>query len=207
MSSPRVALLSFLVLTLLPCASAHAQAGPLSSIAPPARFPDADRMTRLAGAFPEIDRMMREFAERSRVPGIGWGIIIDGRVAHMGVHGIRDAATRAPVDTGTVFRIASMSKSFTAAAILQLRDAGRLSLDDPAERYVPELKTLRRPTSDARAITIRDLLTHSAGFPEDNPWGDQQLSATDAELSAMLTRGIPFSNTPGVAYEYSNFGF
>ena len=207
MSASRAITLSFFALMLLPQSRTHAQAGPLSSIAPPARFPDVDRMARLTGAFPEIDRMMREFAERNRVPGIGWGIIIDGRVAHMGVHGIRDAATRAPVDTGTVFRIASMSKSFTAAAILQLRDAGRLSLDDPADRYVPELKTLRRPTSDARAITIRDLLTHSAGFPEDNPWGDQQLSATDAELSAMLTRGIPFSNTPGVAYEYSNFGF
>ena len=66
---------------------------------------------------------------------------------------------------------------------------------------------MRYATSDAPRITIRHLLSHSAGFPEDNPWGDQQLAATDAQLSAMIKSGIPFSNAPGTAYEYSNFGF
>ena len=94
----------------------------------------------------------------------------------------------APVDADTVFRIASMTKSFTAMAILQLRDEGKLSLDDPAERYVPELKTLRYPTSDSPRITIRHLLTHSAGFPEDNPWGDQQLSETEESLTPDAAR-------------------
>jgi CubicO group peptidase (beta-lactamase class C family) len=188
-------------------ATAQTQSQRLSSIAAPARFTDPDRVSKLSSAFPEIDRMMREFAERGRVPGIAYGIIVDGKVAHKGTLGLRDLGGNAPVDTNTVFRIASMTKSFTAAAILQLRDAGRLSLDDPAERYVPELRNLRLPTSDSRRITIRDLLTHSPGFPEDNPWGDQQLAATDAEFSAMLRRGIPFSNVPGVVYEYSNLGF
>jgi CubicO group peptidase (beta-lactamase class C family) len=100
-----------------------------------------------------------------------------------------------------------MTKSFTAMAILKLRDAGKLSLDDPAERYVAELKGLRYPTSDSPRLTIRHLLTHSAGFPEDNPWGDQQLSESEAAFSRMLQQGIPFSNPPGVAYEYSNYGF
>jgi len=199
--------LSHLVVLFAALFPTVARAQSLSSIAPAPRFSDTGRVAKLAAAFPEIDRLMTQFAERSRVPGIAYGVIIDGKVAHIGVHGLRDAGTNAPVDSVTVFRIASMTKSYTAAAILQLRDAGRLSLEDPAEKHVPELKSLRRPTSDARPITIRDLLTHSAGFPEDNPWGDQQLAATDAELAAMLTRGIPFSNTPGVAYEYSNLGF
>jgi CubicO group peptidase (beta-lactamase class C family) len=106
-----------------------------------------------------------------------------------------------------VFRIASMTKSFTAMAILRLRDDGRLSLDDPAEKYVPELAGLAYPTSDAPRITVRHLLSHAGGFPEDNPWGDQQLAATDAQFTAMLRGGIPFSNAPGVAYEYTNYGF
>ena len=92
-------------------------------------------------------------------------------------------------------------------AILKLRDEGKLGLDDPAERYVPELKGLRYPTTDSPRITIRHLLTHSEGFPEDNPWGDQQLSESEAGLSRMLRDGIPFSNAPGIAYEYSNYGF
>jgi CubicO group peptidase (beta-lactamase class C family) len=188
-------------------AGAQAQSQRLSSTAPPARFADSDRTRKLSSAFPEIDRLMQEFAAGSRVPGIAYGIIVDGRVAHVGTHGLRDVGGNIPVDADTVFRIASMTKSFTAAAILQLRDAGRLSLDDAAERHVPELKGLRLPTSDARPISIRDLLTHSAGFPEDNPWGDQQLARTEAEFSEMLRRGIPFSNVPGVAYDYSNLGF
>ncbi len=112
-----------------------------------------------------------------------------------------------PVDRETVFRIASMTKSFTAAAVLQLRDAGLLALDDPAERYVPELAGLRYPTSDAPKITLRHLLSHAEGFPEDNPWGDQQLAITDDEMGGMMAAGIPFSTAPGTAYEYSNYGF
>jgi CubicO group peptidase (beta-lactamase class C family) len=175
--------------------------------APPAHFADADRRARLAQAFPEIDRIVREFATRARVPGAAWGIVIDGELAHTGVTGYRDVPSKSPVTPDSVFRIASMTKSFTAVAILKLRDEGRLSLDDPAEKYVPEMKALVYPSSDSPRITIRHLLSHSEGFPEDNPWGDQQLADTDEELSALIKAGIPFSNAPGVAYEYSNFGF
>ncbi|MEO8335345.1 MAG: serine hydrolase domain-containing protein [bacterium] len=188
-------------------ADAGAQASRSSSIAPPAQFADPDRISKLSVAFPEIDRLMRGFTDQFKVPGIAYGIIVDGRLAHVGVVGVRDVKTGALVDTSTVFRIASMTKSFTAVAILQLRDEGALSLDDPAERYVPELKGLRYPTGDSPKLTIRHLLSHSAGFPEDNPWGDQQLADTDDELSRMIKGGIPFSTSPGTAYEYSNYGF
>ena len=100
-----------------------------------------------------------------------------------------------------------MTKSFTTISILKLRDEGKLSLDDPAERYVPEMAGLKYPSSDAPKITIRHLLSHAEGFPEDNPWGDRQLADTDEQLSRMLRGGIPFSNAPGLVYEYSNLGF
>jgi CubicO group peptidase (beta-lactamase class C family) len=188
-------------------ARAESQAARASSIAPPAQFSDPDRVSKLRAAFPEIDRLMRSFTDQAKVPGIAYGIVIDGRLAHIGVVGVRDVKTNAPVDTATVFRIASMTKSFTAVAILQLRDEGGLSLDDPAERYVPELRGLRYPSGDSPKLTIRHLLSHSAGFPEDNPWGDQQLADTDDELSRMMKSGIPFSTSPGTSYEYSNYGF
>jgi CubicO group peptidase (beta-lactamase class C family) len=191
----------WLVLVLI--FSGGTQPGP----SPPAQFADPGRRARLATAFADIDGLFAEFARSARVPGAAWGVVIDGDLAHSGATGVRDLASKAPVDVDTVFRIASMTKSFTAMAILKLRDEGKLSLDDPVERYVPELKDLRYPTTDSPRITIRHLLTHSEGFPEDNPWGDQQLSETEAEFSRMLRRGIPFSNAPGVAYEYSNYGF
>jgi CubicO group peptidase (beta-lactamase class C family) len=175
--------------------------------APPPHFADPDRRAKLEAAFPEIDRIFRDFTTAAHVPGAAWGVVIDGQLAHTGVTGYRDIASKSPVTPDSVFRIASMTKSFTAIAILKLRDEGKLSLDDPAEKYVPEMKALVYPTSDSPKITIRHLLSHAEGFPEDNPWGDQQLADTDEQLSAMIRRGIPFSNAPGVAYEYSNFGF
>jgi CubicO group peptidase (beta-lactamase class C family) len=90
---------------------------------------------------------------------------------------------------------------------LQLRDAGKLRLDDAAYLYIPELKNLTYLTTDAASITIRNLLTHAAGFPEDNLWGDRQLADSDADLLKLISGGISFSNVPGVAYEYSNLGF
>jgi CubicO group peptidase (beta-lactamase class C family) len=172
-----------------------------------ARFRDPERRSKLATAFPEVDRLFRDFATSSHVPGAAWGIVIDGQLAHTGATGLRELASKAPVDADTVFRIASMTKSFTAMAILGLRDDGKLSLDDPAEKFVPALKALRYPTADSPRITIRHLLSHSEGFPEDNPWGDQQLGLTASQMDALLRSGIPFSNAPGVAYEYSNYGF
>ena len=184
-------------------AAAAQPAGPLA----PARFADPDRSAKLATAFDDIDQMLRAFAKRDHVPGAAWGIIVDGKLVHVGTTGVRDIESQDPVDTSTVFRIASMTKSFTALAIMKLRDEGKLSLDDPAERYVPELAGLRYPTTDSPRITIRHLLSHAEGFPEDNPWGDQQLAITDEQMAALMRRGIPFSNVPGVAYEYSNYGF
>ena len=93
--------------------------------------------------YADVDRVMRDFLVRENVPGGAWGIIVDGQLAHVGDHGLRDVATGAEVKSDSVFRIASMTKSFTAMAILQLRDAGRLSLDDAAEKYLPELRRWR----------------------------------------------------------------
>jgi CubicO group peptidase (beta-lactamase class C family) len=166
----------------------------------------ADR-AKLAAAFADVDRLFTDFATQQHVPGAAWGIIVDGELAHAGASGVRDIASKAPVDADTVFRIASMTKSFTAMSILKLRDQGKLSLEDLAEKYVPEMKGLAYPTTDSPRITIRHLLSHAEGFPEDNPWGDRQLADSDEQLSQMIKGGIPFSNAPGIAYEYSNYGF
>lgn len=160
-----------------------------------------------SSAFPAIDRLFKAFAAKNHCPGLVYGIIIDGKLAFTGNAGYSNLGKKYPATIGTAFRIASMTKSFVSVAILQLRDAGKLRLDDPAERYISALKGLQYASGDAPPLTIRNLLTHSAGFPEDNPWGDRQLAATNEELLTLIRNGISFSNSPGIGYEYSNLGF
>jgi len=163
--------------------------------------------TGLSGWFPVVDKLYRDYAARNHYPGITFGIVAGGRLVYTGSTGFADVERRVPATALTDFRIASMTKSFISVAILQLRDAGKIRLDDPASRYLPELAGQKGPASDAPAITIRELLTHSAGFPEDNPWGDRQLADSDAQLLALIRKGLSFSNSPGIGYEYSNTGF
>jgi CubicO group peptidase (beta-lactamase class C family) len=174
---------------------------------PPPRFTDPGRVAKLQSAMPEIDRLFRAYAIDKKIPGLIWGVVIDGDVAHLGSYGVRDLASKSPITPDTAFRIASMTKSFTALAVLKLRDDGRLSLDDPVSRWIGEFARMERPTRDTPPLTIRQLLSHSAGLPEDNPWGDQQLSATDTMMDEWLAKGIPFSTPPGTRYEYSNYAF
>jgi len=121
--------------------------------------------------------------------------------------GVQDTVAKRPVTADSVFRIASMSKNFTALAVLKLRDEGKLSLDAPAETLIPELKGLAYPTTDSPKIRVRDLLNHTGGFVTDDPWGDRQLDMSEAEFSRFLKAGVPFSRSPAMAMEYSNFGY
>lgn len=168
---------------------------------------DAESISRIQSTKSVVEQMFREHAAANHLPGLSYGVIAGGRLVMSGSFGYINVDEKIPVDTKSVFRIASMSKSFTALAILQLRDAGKLQLDEPAETYLPELKKITYLTSDAPRITVRHLLTHSAGFPEDNPWGDRQLADTDRELMQLIENDVSFSNVPGIAYEYSNLGF
>ncbi len=143
----------------------------------------------------------------NHIPGTVYGVVKDGKLVVVEGLGVRDPESRLAVDGDTRFRIASMSKAFTALAILKLRDEGKLNLDAPASRYVPQLRRWRPPSGDSRAITVRDLLHHTAGLVEDNPWGDRQQVLTEPEFSALIASGMDFANTPGVRMEYSNYGY
>lgn len=173
----------------------------------PAVFTDADRLARISQLFPAVDSMYRGFAEKNHFPAIAFGIVADGKLVYKNAYGHTDIDKKTVASTASLFRIASMTKSFTAMAILSLRDAGKLHLDDPVSKYIPEMGGQKYPTLDAAPITIRHLLTHGGGFPEDNPWGDRQLADSDKELMDFLKNSITFSNPPGQEYEYSNLGF
>ncbi len=156
---------------------------------------------------PEIDAVFAKFQVEAHVPGMVYGVVKDGHLAYVKGIGVQDVDEKRPVTPDTLFRIASMTKAFTALSILSLRDKGKLRLDDLAEDYVPEMKGWTYPTSDSPRIRIRDLLAHVGGFVTDDPWGDRQQVLSQEDFTKILKAGVPFSRAPQMAHEYSNFGY
>ena len=186
-----------------------------------AAYPDAINDGTLAGCggiasrfcktgpmidFADVDALAAGHQQRGGQPGLAFGIVLGGELVHAAGLGERHLGGPPP-DADTVFRIASMTKSFTASAILTLRDDGVLKLDDPAEEYVPELRGWPTVTPDSARVSIRHLLTMTAGFPTDDPWGDRQQGLPLEEFAAFLSGGVRFNWAPGTRFEYSNLGY
>lgn len=161
----------------------------------------------MESVFSAIDAAVSAFAREQQIPGLAAGIVRAGRLVHVSTEGLADIEAARPVASGTVFRIASMTKNMTALAILALRDAGRLALDAPLSQYVPQFAAVAPATRDSPPVSLRHLLTHTAGFVTDDPWGDRVLGMTPAELDALIATGKLFARPPGLAFEYSNLGF
>jgi CubicO group peptidase (beta-lactamase class C family) len=145
--------------------------------------------------------------------GSSFYFVRDNRVVAREFYGLADAGRGVPVDEETIYHWASITKTFTGIAIMQLRDRGLLKLDDPVVKYIPELKAAHNPFGDMSEITIRHLLTHSAGFR--NPtWGGWRDDSKDwqpfeppgwSQLAAMM----PYTEVlfkPGSRFGYSNPG-
>jgi CubicO group peptidase (beta-lactamase class C family) len=147
------------------------------------------------------------FAARGGQPGLAYGVIANGELVHSGGRGERWLGGPPP-DASTVFRIASMTKSFTATLVLMLRDRGALRLDDHAAGYVPVLGGVEMPSADSPPISIRHLLTMTAGFSTDDPWGDRQQGLDPAAFGQLLADGaVRCAWAPGTRFEYSNLGY
>jgi D-alanyl-D-alanine-carboxypeptidase/D-alanyl-D-alanine-endopeptidase len=157
--------------------------------------------------FAAVDRIFADYAIDSHIPGLVYGIVANGRLVFVRGIGVQDLESNRPVTPDTLFRIASMTKAFTALTVLKLRDEGKLQLDALAETYVPELRGWKYPTQDSPRIRVRDLLNHTAGFVTDDPWGDRQTPLPELEFSRLLREGVPFARAPATAMEYSNLGF
>ncbi|MEX1080072.1 MAG: serine hydrolase domain-containing protein [Homoserinimonas sp.] len=156
----------------------------------------------------DLDFITDHFAKRhSRglAPSAVWGVFDrSGLVATGSTGALPDGATP---NEHTAYRVASCTKSFAAASVLALRDAGKLSLDDPITRFLPAFSEVSLPSADSPTPTLRMLLTMSAGFPTDNPWGDRQESITSDDLDELLRRDLTFDSIPGTGFAYSNLGF
>lgn len=161
----------------------------------------------VADAFPTVVEAFAPIMAEKHAPGLALGVVINGELAHLHATGSANLEAKHPVRPDTAFRIASMTKSFAALAILQLRDAGRLELDTPVAEVVPELAAIAYPAADSPLVTVRHLLTMTAGLPQDDPWADRQLYRDDDWLCDFLRRGLQWSNAPGIRFEYSNLSY
>ena len=159
----------------------------------------------LATAIDVYDSWIRFTMGRKHQPGLAVGIVYDGELLWGQGYGHANLETMTPVTLDTRFRIASITKTFTAVAILQLRDAGKLSLDDAASQH---LSWFTRQYEGAPEITIRNLLTHSSGLPRDshNPmWTECDAPNWHDFVEAMKVR--PPTRPPYDKFAYSNVGY
>jgi CubicO group peptidase (beta-lactamase class C family) len=153
----------------------------------------------------------RAALQKSGIAGSGLLIIRDGRIVLSAAEGLQNLERREPVTAGTIFHWASITKTFTGIAIMQLRDRGRLSLDDPVVKYVPEVRLAHDPFGDIAQVKIRHLMSHSAGFRASTwPWGgDKPWHPFEPTTWEQLVAMLPYTDvqfTPGSKYSYSNPG-
>lgn len=124
------------------------------------------------------------------------------------MYGFQNLETKQPIDDNSTFHWASVSKTFTGIAIMQLRDRGLLSLDDPVVKYVPEIAKAHDPFGPISAITIRECMSHSAGFRDPTwPWRDKEWQPFEPTQWSQLVAMMPYTSVdfpPGSKFSYSN---
>jgi CubicO group peptidase (beta-lactamase class C family) len=162
-------------------------------------------------AVASLEQRYRDLVRENKIVGSTLMMVRDGDVILNAVHGVQGVDTKRPVDEDTIFHWASITKTFTGIAIMQLRDRGRLALDDPIVKYVPELHAVHNPFGDVGAITIRQLMSHSAGFRNPTwPWGgDKAWHPHEPQHWSQLVAMFPYTEVefvPGSKYSYSNPG-
>ena len=149
-----------------------------------------------------LDERMAQAAATHSIPVASYGLLLGGELVHRGSVGElpSERAAAAP------FRIASMTKSFTAATILSLRDDGLLTLDTPLVDVLPWARSIGLP-STSPPVRITHLLTMTGGFPTDDPWGDRQESLPIEDFDAFIGAGLTFCRPPGLEFEYANIAY
>ena len=150
--------------------------------------------------------------DTDRVAGGGAVLVVDGRVVAHHERGVADRATGDRVDENTLFHYGSITKTLTAIAIMQLRDRGKLSLDDPITRWVPELRQVHDPYGSIDSVTLRMLMSHTAGFQgptwpytEGRDWEPFEPTTWNQLVGMMPYQEVRFK--PGSKFSYSNPGY
>jgi CubicO group peptidase (beta-lactamase class C family) len=165
----------------------------------------------VADPWREVEAFYRTALARHHIVGSSLLVMREGKTTARALHGLADRAAGVPVTEDTIFHWASITKTFTGIAILQLRDRGLLSLDDPAVKYLPELRQVHNAYGDMSRVTLRHLLSHSAGFRSPTwPWSEgRDWEPFEPPRYEQLQAMLPYTEllfAPGSRYQYSNPG-
>ncbi len=157
-------------------------------------------------------RAFDAYASGDSIVGASVLVVANGQVAAHHEYGFADRALGQRVDTATIYHWASITKTLTAIAVLQLRDRGRLSLDDPVTKWIPELRQVHDSFGAIDSVTVRMLLSHAAGFQgptwpwtRGQPWEPFEPTRWEQLVAMMPYEEVLFA--PGSRYSYSNPGF
>ncbi|MEM6791840.1 MAG: serine hydrolase domain-containing protein [Myxococcota bacterium] len=169
----------------------------------------AQRRQRLLARVPQVERAVDAAVRKEGYIGAAAAVVVDGQLLWGRGYGRQSIRGGGPIDPRSVFRVGSVTKVITAMAILRLRDEGRLELDRPAAVWIPEFDAVRAPTADSGPITLRQLLTHTAGLPKEAPFaygprGDG--GPSEGEVVAGLD-GLALAAVPGTKHIYANYGY
>ena len=147
---------------------------------------------------------------RNGILGSSLVLIRNGQVVLQDGYGVQSKSPEVPVDDNTTYHWASCTKTFTGIAIMQLRDRGRLSLDDPLVKYIPELSAVHDRYGSIAKITIRDMMSHSGGFRDATwPWRDAEWQPFEPTQWLQIVAMLPYTDVlfePGSRFSYSNLG-
>jgi CubicO group peptidase (beta-lactamase class C family) len=171
-------------------------------------FSDPERVKKIVTLAEQQRGQLEADLRALGAPGVAWGLVVDGNLVQAGAEGTTALVDGAPVATHTLFRIGSITKVFTAQAILQLRDRGQLSLDAPMRDWMPELDGVLYLSADSALITPRHLLLHRSGLPRlgNFDYTAVEKPPTEEEVLRALD-GVALQHVPGQVSEYSNFGY
>ena len=157
----------------------------------------------------KFEERIAAFVKEHRLPGCAAGVVVGDELVWSGGYGYADVETKRPHDAQTLFRIASITKTFTATAILQLRDEGKLHLDDPAVAYLPELREAQSPFGLIDTVTIRRMLSHESGLMGDPPGARWFHDIYEASPEVNLSKAAEIGTRipPNVQQKYSNLAY
>jgi D-alanyl-D-alanine carboxypeptidase len=167
------------------------------------------KVAAVADVSGKLEERVAAFVKEHRLPGASTGVVVDDELAWTYGYGFADVEAERPHDARTLFRIASITKTFTATAILQLRDEGKLHLDDPAIAFLPELRDASSSFGPIETITLRRMLSHESGLMGDPPGARWFHDIYEPSPEANLARAAEIATTipPNVQQKYSNLAF